>query len=71
LSSEPSAAPNNVFAQQNMLGWRSMFGLQPGNANLIGPGAYMIGNDQNMIPYNNASNPWSAQVGFGTNLMTN
>ncbi len=68
VATEPSAAPNNVYAKQGITGWRSMFGLQPGNLNIIGPGAYMQGNDQALIPY---SSGWMGQVGFGANNMAN
>jgi len=64
MSTEPSVAPNTEFGKAGMVGHRSMFGLQPGHLNLIGPGAYYVGNDQQMIK--NVS-----QSGFGLQSMPN
>jgi hypothetical protein len=36
--------------------------------NLVGPGAYLIGNDQKMIPYENGAFPQHAR--FGSQQMT-
>jgi hypothetical protein len=41
--------PNTEFGQAGQVGQRTMFGLQAGHMNLVGPGAFYLGNDQNMV----------------------
>lgn len=59
MATDPRAAPT-IASQSpvNSAGYRSMQGLQLGNLNLVGPAAYMRGNDQAMIPL-------VAQRGYG------